>query len=155
MIEQYEHVNENPVSRRRKNFSWNLPNYHIHNFPISRGQVTADRHVCLAVSIHLDCNLYDSLDVEFDTLELCSVLQDVNMARHGSNSLPTPYISGTYLQPFNSQKEGVSRDGGYVYRVSAAPIKDMSVSSVSTPFKVKRMARMSNQDDGLRRSDAL
>ena len=69
--------------------------------------------------------------------------------------LRAPYISGTYLQPFNNQEEGVSRDGGYLYRVNAAPIKDESVSSVSIPFKVKCLALLSNHDDGLRRSDDL
>lgn len=109
------------------------------------------------MSFQLDYNFYNRLDIVCDTLESWSVLQDVNMARHHSNKLTYTLHLWNLFTAFQQPRSGSKLRRGviYVYRVNAASIKDEPDSSVSIPLKVKRLARLSNQDDGLRRSDTL
>jgi len=111
--ELFEHGNENPVSRRHT-FSWNLCYYHINNCRLCRGQLT-DRYVCPAGSMQPDCSFYNSLHVACDTLESCSVLQDVNIARHRSNRLTYTLhlwnLFTAFQQPWRGRK---SRRGLFI-----------------------------------------
>ena len=94
----------------------NLCYYHIHNCPISSGQLTLDRHVCLAGSMQLYRSFYNSLDVASDILESCSVLQDVNMARHRNNRLTYTLHLWNLFTAFQQPRRGSkSRRGLFMY----------------------------------------